>query len=406
LRIISRDWLLSVALRYGLLSFYAATVYIVVLALGGFSTQGNTDVPWWLNLIALLIIAGTLIRVHNWLRVSIDRLVYDWNENPYAVLSELGHHLDLEQDQPVQGILPTIAQTIAATLQLPYVAIETGTESDAQVVSFGKAPPGAEQLIVSLVYHGTQLGALHAAARRPNESLSGSDRRVLNDLARQVGITLHAAQLSEALQASRARLVMAREEERRRIRNDLHDELAPTLSSLQLQLGAMRLLIRQNPQQAEAIANELREDLRQATAEIRRLVYDLRPLMLDELGLVGAIKTFRFADSNIQFEVTAPEPLSPLSAAVEVAAYRIASEACHNVVKHARATVCRVGIEVSDGFLALSVTDNGRGMPSDPTAGVGVRSMRERAVELGGTLSIQPEENGGTRVVARLPKGD
>jgi signal transduction histidine kinase len=168
----------------------------------------------------------------------------------------------------------------------------------------------------------------------------------------------------------------------------------------------MRSLIRQDPQQAEAFANELGEDLRRATAEIRRLVYDLRPPMLDELGLVGAIKNFRFPNSDVHFEVDGPEPLPPLSAAVEVAAYRIAGEACHNVVKHAQATACRLGIEVSDGYLMVSVTDNGRGMPSDPTAGVGVRSMRERAVELGGTLSIQSGENGGTRVVARLPKGD
>jgi len=396
---------LSATLRYGLLILYAALIYTVVLGLGAFPTQGSTDVPWWLNLIAIAIIAGTILPVHNWLRVSIDRLVYDWNENPYAALSELGHYLDFEQDQSLQAIVPTIAQTIAATLQLPYVAIETDLDSEAEVVSFGQAPPGAEELAIPLVYHGTRIGALHAAARRPNESLSDSDRRVLSDLARQVGITLHAAQLSDALQVSRARLVAAREEERRRIRNDLHDELAPTLSSLQLQLGAMRTLIGQDPQQAEAIATELREDLRRATAEIRRLVYDLRPPMLDELGLVGAIKNFRFPDSEVHFEVTTQEPLSLLSAAVEVAAYRIAGEACHNVVKHAQATACQVGIDVSNGYLTLIVTDNGRGMPSDPTAGVGVRSMRERAVELGGTLSIQPAENGGTRVVARLPKG-
>jgi signal transduction histidine kinase len=397
---------LSVTLRYGLLILYVAIIYTIVLALGSFPTQGSTDVPWWLNLIAIVIIAGTILPVHNWLRVSVNRLVYDWNENPYAVLSELGHHLDLEQDQSLQAIVPTIAETIAATLQLPYVAVETDLDSGTEVVSFGVAPRGAEELAIPLVYHGTRIGALHAAARRPNESLSDSDRRVLSDLALQVGITLHAAQLSDALQASRARLVTAREEERRRIRNDLHDELAPTLSSLQLQLGAMRTLIRQDPQQAEDIANELREDLRGATAEIRRLVYDLRPPMLDELGLVGAIKNFRFPESEVHFEVTAPEPLPPLLAAVEVAAYRIASEACHNVVKHARATACRVDIEVNDGYVTLSVTDNGRGMPSDPMTGVGVRSMQERAMELGGTLSIQPGETGGTRVVAHLPKGD
>src|SRR5215210_8644071 len=145
LRYSSRDQLLGATLRYGLLILYAAIVYAIVVALGGSPTEENTDVPWWLNLIALAIIGGTVLPVHNWLRIGVNQLIYDWNENPYAVLSELGHHLDLEQDQSLQAIVPTIAETIAATLQLPYVAVETGSDFDAQMVSIGKAPPGAEQ---------------------------------------------------------------------------------------------------------------------------------------------------------------------------------------------------------------------------------------------------------------------
>ncbi len=398
-----RDRLLSATLRYGLLAFYAATVYVGVLALSGAAARPE-PIPWWLDLIALLIIAPTLLPIHNWLRVSVNQLVYDWHEDSYGVLSELGQHLDPEPDQPLHAIVPTIAASIAATLQLPYVEIETDLGANPQAI-YGEAPPRAERLTIPLTYQGRRIGALHAAARRPNESLSMSDQRVLRDLARQVGITLYAARLSDALQASRVQLVTAREEERRRIRNDLHDELAPTLSSLQLQLGAMRSLIRRDPDQAEALATDLRDDLRQATAEIRRLVYDLRPPMLDELGLVGAIRHFRFPDVEVSLEVTATEPLPPLSAAVEVAAYRIASEALHNVVKHAQATICRVSIDVQNGYLSLSVTDNGKGRPAEFTGGVGVRSMTERAAELGGTLSVQPGERGGTCVLARLPMG-
>jgi signal transduction histidine kinase len=172
---------------------------------------------------------------------------------------------------------------------------------------------------------------------------------------------------------------MAREEERRRIRNDLHDGLAPTLSSLQLQVGAMRKLIHQNPDQAEAIANDLREDLRQATADIRQLVYDLRPPRLDELGLVGAIKSFRATGTEVHFEVIAPDPMPTLPAAVEVAVYRITSEAVHNVAKHTKATACVICIEVTEGSLILSVTDNGKGLPAKLEGGVGLQSMKERA---------------------------
>ncbi len=197
--------------------------------------------------------------------------------------------------------------------------------------------------------------------------------------------------------------MIAREEERRRIRNDLHDGLAPTLSSLQLQLGAVRNLMRENPAQAEIIVNDLRQDLQKATAEIRQLVYDLRPPMLDELGLVGAIKNFKFPDSGIHFQVNAIEPMPKLSAAVEVAAYRIASEAIHNVVKHAHATECTVNVETNDRYLMLSVTDNGTSLPHQPHVGVGLQSMRERVDELGGAISIRPCECGGTCLTAQLP---
>jgi signal transduction histidine kinase len=254
-----------------------------------------------------------------------------------------------------------------------------------------------------LLYLDKPLGELRTATRRANEALSGADVGLLRDVAQQIGIALHATQLAAELQASRERLVLAREEERRRIRNDLHDGLAPTLSSMQMQLGAIRSLIQQNPAQAEVITNDLRDDLRQATAEIRQLVYDLRPPMLDELGLVGAIRNFRVTGPEIRFEVIAPDPMPALPAAVEVAVYRIASEAVHNVVKHAQATACVVCLEVAEGRLSLSVTDNGQGVPAKLEAGVGLHSMKERAAEVGGTFSIQPGPEGGLRVAATLP---
>ncbi len=226
---------------------------------------------------------------------------------------------------------------------------------------------------------------------------------LLKDIAQQLGIALRAAQLSAELQASRERLVIAREEERRRIRNDLHDGLAPTLSSLQLQLGAARNLVRRNPEQAEALINELREDMRNATAEIRQLVYDLRPPMLDELGLVGAMRNSKFQGSEVRIDVHAPEPMPQLPAAVEVAVYRIASEALHNVVKHAQATTCQIHIELDGGCLILKVIDDGKSLSPDAQAGIGIHSMKERAAELGGTLIVQSGEPSGACILARIP---
>ena len=394
------DALLSLGLRYGLLALYVGAVYVIVIVLGGVSREQLTP-PWWLTLIALLIIAPTFLPVHAWLAACVDRLVYDWQENPYAVLSQVRQRLDHDQDQ---AIVPTIAATIAATMRLPYVAIETGLGDGARATTYGTPPPRAEPITIPLAYRGEVVGALRAAGRRPGEALSANDLRLLRDLAQQVGITLRAAQLSDALQASREQLVTTREEERRRIRRDLHDSLGPTLASLRMQLGAVRRMVREQPEAAEALIDGLRHDVRAATAEIRRLVYDLRPPLLDEHGLDGALRNLGAVAAPATLTLELPESLPPLSAAVEVALYRIASEAVLNVAKHAAATACVVRLEASDEALTLTIHDDGVGLAAGRGVGVGLTSMRERAAELGGTLTVAAPPGGGTRVTAMIPR--
>ena len=403
------DALLSQILTWLLLVSYMAVAYVVVVAIATLSL-GDVRIlsspPWWLDLSAVVLIALTFMPVHRWVRAGVHGLIYSQHEHPYPALAQLDRRFD--STFSLQAILPTIAETIAHTLKLPYTAIEAqlGEPNMADgplVAAYGKPPAGAAIERVPLSYRSKVVGELSVAARRSDEPLSQSDLAVLRDLAHHVGISLYAAQLTADLQHARERLVIAREEERRRMRNDLHDGLAPTLSSFQLQLGAVRNLMRQNPDQAETIINDLREDLREATATIRQLVYDLRPPMLDELGLVGAIKSLNLSGSEFCLEVHSPEPLPALPAAIEVAVYRIATEAIHNVSKHAQATECVVCIDVAGGLLTLRVTDNGKGMPDSFKAGVGTHSMQERAAELGATLSVQSDENGGACVIGRFP---
>jgi len=404
------DAILSHGLLYLILAGYIATVYAAVFSLlmaGGVVSYADPRVifnpPWWVSVLVIIVIAFTLWPVRRWLQSRINVLIYGQHDDPYALISEINQQL--QAMAAPQLTLPIVADTVVRVLKLPFVAISTQNLAAPLHVESGKLPVQSELTRLPVTYLDKPIGELCAAARRSNESLSASDLELLRDVARQVGIAVHAAQLTAALQASRERIVTAREEERRRIRNDLHDGLAPTLSSLQLQLGALRNLIRQNPDEAEVVVNGLRDDLRNATAEIRQLVYDLRPPMLDELGLVGAIKSFRFQNSEVRFTVDAPRQLPRLPAAVEVAAYRVVSEAIHNVLKHAQATRCEVRIVVSESHLGLSVLDDGKGLPSGFNPGVGLRSMQERASELGGTLQIQPSDGGGTRVVAQFPIG-
>jgi signal transduction histidine kinase len=199
-------------------------------------------------------------------------------------------------------------------------------------------------------------------------------------------------------------LVTAREEERRRLRRDLHDGVGPTLAALSLKAGTLRHIIPDDPVVATIQATELRDQLRGVIADIRRAVYDLRPPALDELGLVQAIReqAAQYSAQGLQVTVEAPDQLPALSAAVEVAAYRITLEALTNVARHAEARQCVVRLMLN-GELHLEISDDGQGMDEQVRAGVGLMSMRERASELNGTCLIDSSSLGGLMVKVSLP---
>jgi signal transduction histidine kinase len=209
------------------------------------------------------------------------------------------------------------------------------------------------------------------------------------------------------LSRSREKIVAAREEERRKLRRELHDGLAPTLAGAGIKLDLARQGVREDPAAAEALIDEARADVRAAIGDIRRMARELRPPTLDALGLEGAVReqaaglAARSGDAPVII-VSVPEPLPALPAAVEVAAYRIAVEALLNVIRHASARTCEVRLAVGDDELEVDVIDDGRGV-TDGAAGVGTRAMRERALEVGGEVTIETGATGGTRVLARLP---
>lgn len=214
--------------------------------------------------------------------------------------------------------------------------------------------------------------------------------------------------------AARERLVTAREEERRRLRRDLHDGLGPALAALTLKVGAARKLLPRDREAADVLLAELSDDIQATVSDIRRLVYDLRLPTLDELGLVGAIReratqySFGNAGNGSDVEgalrviVIAPERLPALPAAVEVAAYRIAVEALTNVARHAHAHTCQVRLTL-DEALQLDISDDGIGLSPERRSGVGLTAMRERALELGGVYVVESAVEGGAHIMARLP---
>jgi len=171
--------------------------------------------------------------------------------------------------------------------------------------------PTDEPEVLPLVYQREEIGRLVLSPRARGERFSDADRSLLEDLARQAEVAVHAVRLTNDLQRSRERLVATREEERRRLRRDLHDGLGAQLAGLNVQTGTLRRLIPSDPGAADELVMELREELRGAIADIRRLVYDLRPPALDDLGLVEAMRQLAERYDSSWWRLRRTFPTSP-----------------------------------------------------------------------------------------------
>src|SRR5215210_9149788 len=204
--------------------------------------------------------------------------MYGERDDPYAVVSRLGERL--EATLAPNAVLPTIVETVREALKLPHAAIAL-MENGGPKVAASVGEPVEKPLRLPLTYQGEPVGELLLGPRGPNETFGSADRRLLEGLARQAGVAAYAVRLTTDLQRSRERLVAAREEERRRLRRDLHDGLGAQLAGLNVQAGTIRRLIPRDPIAADELVVELRAQLRGAIADIRRLVYDLRPPALD-----------------------------------------------------------------------------------------------------------------------------
>jgi len=335
------------------------------------------------------------------LQDGVNHLMYGHRDDPYAVLSHLSQRLQTTLESG--AVLPNIAETVARTLKLPYVAVALDQGGRLHIAAaYGR--PDVQPLRLDLVHQAETIGQLLVAPRAPGETFTPAERRLLEDVALQAGAAAHAVRLAADLQGSRERLVTAREDERRRLRRDLHDGLGPQLASLTLTIGAARELLRQDAAAADLLLAELSGHVQAAIADIRRLVYDLRPPALDDFGLVPALReqAARCSEAGLQITVVAPEQPPDLPAAVEVAAYRIAQEAMTNVLRHARARASTVSLSFGDDLI-LEVCDDGVGLPAGLRAGVGLASIRERTAELGGSYQAESAPGRGTRILVRLP---
>jgi signal transduction histidine kinase len=396
------DLIINRTLVYGILS--AGVIGIYVLLVGTLSTLFQSTGNLLITLLATGLAALLVQPLRMRLQSGVNRFMYGERDDPYTVLAGLSRQL--KTTLAPSAVLPNIVEAIARNLKLPYVALAL-THGNRLEIAAAYGSVSGEPIQLPLVYQSETVGQLLVAPRAPGEAFTPSERRLLDDIALQAGIAAHAVRLTADLQRSREQLVAAREEERRRLRRDLHDGLGPQLASLTLSIAAARELLRHDVHAADHLLGELSHHAQAAITDIRRIVYDLRPPALDDLGLLLALReqAAAYQQAHLQITIDAPERLPALPAAVEVAAYRIVQEAMTNVVRHSNAQRCVVRLRIDAG-LFIEIEDNGRGLPSDRRSGVGLTSIRERTAELGGTLTIDSAPDRGTHLRVCLPLGE
>lgn len=378
----------------------AASVFVVYLSLAlGLTSIAEALQGEPLGVTPVAVLCGLLafgVRpLQVMLRGVVDQLLFGDRPDPLAAATSLADRIG---DDPVLAL-----GAVREALVLPYASIRAGGE---ELASSGTEVTHTRVLPLRL--GADEVGEVVVGLRAGDLGLSPADEDVLRIVAPLLAQTLRARQMSRDLQRSREAVVGAVEEERRRLRRDLHDGLGPTLSGVAFATDAARNQVRTDPDRAEELLAQLRATTADAITEIRRLVEGLRPPALDELGLEGAIRqhaaTLHSASGvPLPVAVDVPAPLPPLSAATEVAAYRIVVEALTNVVRHAAATSASVSLCVEAGGLHLAVRDDGRSA-SGWVPGVGLSSMRERSAHVGGTLTAGATERGGV-VEASIPLG-
>jgi signal transduction histidine kinase len=378
------------------LSLSLAAVYVLVVAGVGalLDARGASWLPW----VATGLVALSVAPLRDAGQRAANRLTYGQWGQPEAVLAGVRRRLADATD--VHALLEDLVRELGEGLELGRIVVLDADGTEVAAHGSGTVP----DVETPLTAYGRTVGLLRWSS--PRRVLRETDRRLLDDIAAQLGTLVHAASLVAGLRAAQERLVLAREDERRRLRRDLHDGLGSRLAGLTFITEAAGNLLRSDVREAEAALQQVRAGIQAAVLDVRRVVDGLTPASLDQLGLVGAV--MELADRlgrelPAGIAVDAPADLPPLNAAVEVAAYRVVQESLTNVVRHAGASGGRVRLRHDGSALVLEVSDDGCGTVAPRPGGAGLRGMRERAEELGGELSVDGRPGCGTTVRVRLP---
>ena len=385
-------------LVYGALTAAVIGVYLLVTSVAG-ARLDRGPLP---GVVAAALVAVGLTPLRDRLQAGVDRLVYGDRRDPMRAVTRLGDRMAAAGET---DLLPAVLATVTDAVRAPGAVV---VAPDGSVLASHGADRGGGGEQLALRVGGRDLGTLQVAPRTPGEPYSEGDRRLLAALAPQVAVVVRALELAEALEAERDRVIAATRHERDRLRRDLHDGLGPSLSGVGLGLQALQdAQTAGDAAAAEQLLGRIRQEVATAVGEVRRILEDLRPAVLDRAGLPDAVRQHAAAVASGQLEVSVDAGQLPgLPAEVEAAAYRIIQEALTNVVRHADAYQAQITLAASDGTLMVKVADDGHGIRGQGRDGaVGLASMRQRAEAVHGTLRVDSSDQ-GTTVMAILPLGD
>ncbi len=414
------DVVINRALLFGTLAVFITAVYVgVVVGIG--ALVGNTGDPI-LSAVAAAIIAIAFQPVRTRARRFADRLVYGDRAAPYEVLSEFSERLGNAYAN--DELLPRMARALAggtgavradvwvrigeelvpeATWPHDAEALSpiTAVEDDVgEVSSFRMREP--------IRHQGELLGAL-SIVKRPGESISPTEEKLVRDLAGQAGLVMRNVALTEQLldnvdqlRASRQRLVHAQDEERRKLERNLHDGAQQQLVALSVQLRLAEGLVDRDPEKTKAMLGNLQTATGQAIEDLRDLARGIYPPLLADKGLVAALEAQ--ARKGAVTTSVAAEHVARYPEQVEAAVYFCALEALNNVAKYAGASRAEVRLSRSNGDLTFEVSDDGAGFDLEQTSyGTGLRGMADRVEAIGGRLQIRSAPGSGTSVAGRIP---
>ena len=387
-------------LVYGVLTGCVAAIYAVVTGILSAHIRPG-PVP---ALAAAAAVSVGLIPFRDVLQRGASRLVYGEPRDPALAVARVGEGMQ----RLGEGLLPAVAAAVAEAVRSPYVAIEDG--DGRLLAAHGDAKAAGPRHAELLRHQGATQGCLVVVPRTKGEPLDRADLRVVRALAPHVALAARAAALTAELDRSRGQVIAASLAERERLRRDLHDGMGPSLGGLALGLAAAESILETDPATTRQILARTRAEADRAVTEIRRIIDDLRPDVLDQSGLSGALReyaelvsarrSFTIDLDTDGFDGQLGGPL--MDPAVEVAAYRIAQEAITNAVRHSGASRCEVRLTCDDA-VGLEISDNGRGISGTRADGLGLASIKKRAHACGGTLSISTSA-AGTHLTVTLPR--